>query len=123
MTIVVDASILISALINPTGKEAAILFDCAEKVDFVAPDLIFTEVLSKKNIISNSHLSESSFEQSLRLIQSTLSVFSVEKYHPDLLKVAELLLIRLIKRTHNNSANYSFGRTFLDRGFKIIKRS
>ena len=89
MTIIIDAGIIISALINPAGKEAAIIFDYADKVDFVAPDLLYEEVLSKKNkIITNSHLNEASFEQSLLLITDTISVFSVEKYSPDILRVA-----------------------------------
>ena len=89
MTVIIDANIIISALINPNGKEAACIFDYADKVDFVAPDLIFREVQSKKNkIISNTHLTGSSFEQSLELIATTFSVYGVAKYNPGILKVA-----------------------------------
>ena len=48
MTVIIDANIIISALINPNGKEAVCIFDYADKIDFVAPDLIFREVQSKK---------------------------------------------------------------------------
>lgn len=99
MTIIVDASIIISVLINPAGKEAAFIFDYADKVDFIAPDLIYKEVASKKNkIIAGSHLNESSLEQSLLLIYTTFSVISVEKYQPDILKVAEQLTYSIDKK-------------------------
>lgn len=99
MTIIIDASIIISALIKPAGKEAAIIFDYAHKVDFVALYLMYDEVLLKKNkIIANSHLNEASFEQSLLLITDTISVFSVEKYSPDILRVASDLTYSVHKK-------------------------
>ena len=48
MTIIIDANIIISALINPNGKEAVFILNYSDKVDFVAPDLIYKEVVSKK---------------------------------------------------------------------------
>ena len=84
MTIIVDASVVISALINPAGKEASIIFNFFGKVDFVAPDLMYEVVLLKKNkIIASSHINEFSLAESLLLIYNTISVLSVEKYQPD----------------------------------------
>lgn len=92
MTIIIDANIIISALINPNGKEAALIFDYTHKVDFAAPGLLFREVQSKKNkIISTSHLTGSSFDQSLELISTAFSIYDVARYNPDILKVAEQL--------------------------------
>ncbi|MEP7236703.1 MAG: PIN domain-containing protein [Ferruginibacter sp.] len=99
MTIIIDANILISALINPAGKEAAIILDENDKVEFIAPDLIYTEVLSKKNkIIEGSHLTNSVFEKSLLLISDSITVFSVNKFHTDILKVAEELTYSIDKK-------------------------
>lgn len=99
MTIIVDASIIISALINPSGKEASFIFNYHEKVDFVAPELVFTEVVSKKNkIISISHHTESSIAESILLLETIISIFDVEKYHPDILKVAEQLTYSIDKK-------------------------
>lgn len=99
MTIIVDASIVISALINPLGKEAKIIFNFYEKVDFVAPDLIFKEILLKKNkIVASSYFSESSLNESLELITNILSVFSVYKYDHEILKLAEQLTYSIDKK-------------------------
>jgi predicted nucleic acid-binding protein len=99
MTIIVDASIIISALINPSGKEAALIFDYAEKVDFVAPDLMYDEVFSKKNkIINSSHHTEISLKESIELITLNLSIFSIAKYDLNILKLAEQLTYSIDKK-------------------------
>ncbi len=99
MTIIVDASIFISALINPSGKEASIIFNSHEKVDFVAPELVFKEVLSKKNkIISGSYHIESSIAESILILETIISIFDVEKYHPGILKVAKQLTYSIDKK-------------------------
>jgi predicted nucleic acid-binding protein len=99
MTIIVDASIIISALFNPAGKEAAFIFDYAEKLDFVAPDLMYKEVLSKKNkIIDNSHHTETTFVESVELLTTNISIFSIYKYDPEILKVAEQLTYSIDKK-------------------------
>ncbi len=92
MTIIIDASIIISALINPNGKEAVLILNYSGKVDFVAPDLMYKEVISKKSkIIKFSHHTESTLQTSLELITNNISVFSVSKYDADILKVAQQL--------------------------------
>jgi predicted nucleic acid-binding protein len=99
MTIIVDASVIISTLINPFGKEAAFLFDYAEKIDFVAPDLMYAEVFSKKSkIINSSHHTETSFKGSLELITLNFSIFSIAKYDPNILKLAEQLTYSIDKK-------------------------
>ena len=99
MTIIVDANILISALINPSGKEASIILDNNAKVEFIAPDIIYTEVLAKKNkIIAGSHHTEITFEKSRLLLFSPITVLSVDKFDPDVLKVAEELTYSIDKK-------------------------
>ena len=92
MTVIIDANIIISALINPNGKEAVFILNYSDKVDFVAPDLIYKEVVSKKSkILKSSHHTEETLQTSLELITNNISVFSVSKYDPSILKVAREL--------------------------------
>jgi predicted nucleic acid-binding protein len=92
MTIIVDASIIISTLINPSGKEASLIFNNHERVDFVAPALVFQEVLSKKSkILSSTHHSESSIAESILLLETIISIFDVEKFSKGILDVAKQL--------------------------------
>jgi predicted nucleic acid-binding protein len=92
MTIIIDASVIISALINPNGKEAVLILNYSDKVDFVAPDLIYKEVVSKKSkILRSSHHTEETLQTSLELITNNISIFSVSKYDPNILKVAQEL--------------------------------
>jgi predicted nucleic acid-binding protein len=96
MTVIVDANIIISALLTPTGKEASLIFNSADIVDFAAPETIYLEIISKKNkIISASHHNTISFIQSLELLLSKITIFSVEKYAPDIFQVASTLTVSI----------------------------
>ena len=82
MNIIVDASILISAVINPGGKEAAFILNPNYKIDLVAPEFIYEEVNSKKEkIIAASQHNQYSLNESLRLLYNMLTVFSVDRYN------------------------------------------
>ena len=99
MTVIVDANILISTLINPAGKEAAIILDKNDKIDLIAPDIIYSEVLSKRNkIITGSHHTEITFEKSILFLFEAITVLSVDKFDPAILKVAEELTYSIDKK-------------------------
>ena len=99
MRVIVDANIIISTLINTAGKEAVIIPDKNNRIDSVPPDIIYSEVLWKKNkIITVSHHSEIAFEKSMVHLFAAITVLSVDKFHPNILKVAEELTYSIDKK-------------------------
>ena len=92
MTIVIDASVIISALINPNGKEAAYIFNYSDKLDFVAPELVHQEIAAKSSrIIKSSHLTARTLQMASDMIVQNISIFSVSKYDQDILNLAQQL--------------------------------
>jgi predicted nucleic acid-binding protein len=62
MTVVVDANILISAIINPSGTIPFLLFNTNDAIDFVAPQFIIEEIeLHQSKIIAVANISTPTF--------------------------------------------------------------
>lgn len=77
MTIVVDANILLSAIINPHGFIARLLFSNYKNIDFVIPEFAIQEIsLHKTRICKESEIEISLFENLLGGFLSNILIFS-----------------------------------------------
>ncbi|MES1222465.1 MAG: PIN domain-containing protein [Bacteroidota bacterium] len=79
MTVIVDANILISAILNPKGKISEILRYQSNKIDFAAPLFIKDEVNShQKRLSIESGMSTAYFSDATRIYYNNILFFSVE---------------------------------------------
>lgn len=79
MTIIVDANIILSAIINPYSPIAQLLFSTNLKVDFVLPEFALQEISIHKNrICEKSNISAKIFGKTLEGILNNLLIFSDE---------------------------------------------
>jgi len=79
MTVIVDANIVISAIINPKGIIPFLLFNSNDKIEFVVPSFIIEEIeLHKSKIIAAADISNSAFNSLLNSIKQNLFIFSDE---------------------------------------------
>lgn len=71
MELIIDANVLISALISPEGKTREIIF--AYDIKFYAPEFLFTEIEEhKEEILKKSRLSDDEFDLALNLLKSRI---------------------------------------------------
>ncbi len=78
MDLVVDANVLIAAIISPTGHTADLFF--SERLQLYAPDFLLEEIEEHKTeIIDKAGLSEINFEQVLVSLALRLKFVSVEE--------------------------------------------
>ena len=79
MELVVDANVLISALISSTGKTSEILF--SDKIKAYAPEYLLEEIkIHEKEILEKSKLSKDEFEVLLSLFTSTLKIVPFSEF-------------------------------------------
>ena len=75
MELIIDANILMSALISANGKTCDLIFN--DRIKLFAPDFLLDELEKHENeILSKSGLSESEFKLFLSLISSRIEFFS-----------------------------------------------
>jgi predicted nucleic acid-binding protein len=91
-TIVIDANIIISAILNPFGAIPKIIIVGTPKTEFVIPDFALVEVnLHKKKICNHSGISSGEFDMLLRSILSHIIILSSEEISSKTLKTAVFL--------------------------------
>jgi len=79
MELIIDANILLSALISTNGKTYDLIFN--DRLKLFAPDFLLDELEKHKNeILFKSELSESEFELFLSLISSRIEFFSYSEF-------------------------------------------
>jgi predicted nucleic acid-binding protein len=79
MTIIVDANILISAIINPDSFIGTTLLTQNNKVDYVLPSFASEEAfMQKKRICKTLQIDEQFFDSNLAAIQNACLVFSID---------------------------------------------
>lgn len=77
MIVVVDANIIVSAIINPQGNIPYILFNASSKIEFVVPQFIMEEIaLNQSKIINTAKIPKSVFSSRYNAIQENLLLFS-----------------------------------------------
>ena len=71
MELIIDANVLISALISPEGKTREIIF--AYDIKFYAPEFLFIEIDEhKEEILKKSRLSDDEFGLALNLLKTRI---------------------------------------------------
>jgi predicted nucleic acid-binding protein len=89
MTIVVDANILITAIINPDSFIGTTLLTQNNNVDYVLPSFAIEEALiHKKRICRTLNIDELFFENNINVINNACLVFASESILPKYSKVA-----------------------------------
>lgn len=79
MELIIDANILISALIATQGKTYDLIYN--NRIKLFAPEFLFEEIEKHKDeILEKSGLSKSDFELFLSLISSQIEVISKEEF-------------------------------------------
>jgi predicted nucleic acid-binding protein len=92
MTIVIDANILLSAIINPYGPIPKLIFLYNSKIDFVIPQFAVTELeLHKFRICKKSRIPLSHFEGLWKDLISRLLVLSSENIDAETIVNAQQL--------------------------------
>lgn len=77
MIVVVDANIVISAIINPQGIIPFLLFNASDKIDFVVPQFIMEEIeLHQTKIIKAAKITKPIFQSLFTAIKENLLIFS-----------------------------------------------
>jgi predicted nucleic acid-binding protein len=103
MTIVVDANILISAIINPDSFIGTTLLIQNANVDYVLPSFAIEEALiHKERICKTLQIDESVFDNNLNAFNNNCLVFSSEAILPKYSKVA----IQIVKKIDPKDAIY-----------------
>lgn len=103
MTIVVDANILISAIINPDSFIGTTLLTQNNNVDYVLPSFAIQEALiHKKRICKTLHIDELFFDNNLDAINNVCLVFASESILPKYSKIA----IRIVEKIDPKDAIY-----------------
>jgi predicted nucleic acid-binding protein len=96
MTIVVDANILISAIINPESFIGTTLLTQNANVDYVLPSFAIEETLiHKKRICKTLNIDESFFDNNLNAINNACLVFASESILPKYSKLAILIVEKI----------------------------
>ncbi|WP_407526453.1 PIN domain-containing protein [Lacibacter sp. MH-610] len=91
-TIVIDANIIISAILNPFGAIPKIIIVGTPKTEFVIPDFALKEVnLHKKKICKYSGISSTDFDMLLSSISAHLITLSSDEISSKTIKTAALL--------------------------------
>jgi predicted nucleic acid-binding protein len=73
MNLVIDANILLAALINPCGTTHKIIFD--DSISLFAPEFLFEEFLTYKElIVKKSGLKPQEIEQAARILKSRINI-------------------------------------------------
>jgi predicted nucleic acid-binding protein len=86
MTIIVDANILISAIINPDSFIGTTLLTQNSYVDYVLPSFAIEEAsFHKKRICNTLQIDETFFENNLKAILNTCLVFSIDAVQQNIL--------------------------------------
>lgn len=89
MVVVVDANILLSAILNFNGRIADLIFSNSSSIDFVVPAFIKTELKAKeKKICSENNLSISQFNQSLHLLLTQILIINDDEISDAMFKKA-----------------------------------
>lgn len=89
MELVIDANVLISALISPPGKSCELIF--FDELKLSAPELILKEFLShKQEIINKSKLSEEDVQTLLSLLISKISIVPFSEFSEFLSKAKQV---------------------------------
>lgn len=89
MDLVVDANVLIAAIISPIGHTADLFF--SERLQLYAPDFLLEEIEEHKTeIIDKAGLSEINFEEVLVSLASRLKFVSVEELLAIILTAKEI---------------------------------
>jgi len=79
MELIIDANILMSALISTNSKTCDLIFN--DRIKLFAPDFLLDEFDKHENeILSKSKLSESEFKLFLSLISSRIEFFSYSEF-------------------------------------------
>lgn len=79
MTIVIDANILISGILNPYSQLSEFILSKNPKIDFVIPEYAIEEINAhKQRICKQSKTSLNQFEQVLEIFLSCILCFSTE---------------------------------------------
>jgi predicted nucleic acid-binding protein len=78
MELIIDANILMSALISTEGKTFDLIFN--NKIKLFAPDYLIDEITKHKELIlKKSGLSNSDFDLFLSLVSSKIEIISKNK--------------------------------------------
>jgi len=89
MLVVVDANVLCSGLLA-RGRTIDILF--SDKIEPIAPDLLFTEFEAHKaELLMKSKLSESEFNELLALLKKKIRIFPSDEFKDKLFEANKLL--------------------------------
>jgi predicted nucleic acid-binding protein len=90
MTVIVDANILISVIINPISSIAEIILLKGDKIDFVIPEFTLEEInLHKSKICKHAGISASHFDDVLKLFSSYILKFSSDSVGLQHIKAAD----------------------------------
>ena len=89
MNVVIDANILMSALISIKGKTFDLIFN--DKITLFTPDFLFEEIKKHETLIlKKSGLSKSDFAVILSLVSSRIETISKEEFSQHILKAQEV---------------------------------
>ena len=103
MTIIVDANILISAIINPDSFIGATLLTQNNNIDYVLPSFAIEETLyHKERICKTLNIKELFFEKNLDAIHNGCLVFASDSISPKYSKVA----IQIVEKIDLKDAIY-----------------
>lgn len=79
MVVIVDANIIISALINPHGDIAKMLLSEWKSLDFLIPEYAIQETLAQKNKLSKQfNVSDLLFDSFLKALNDVALIYSQE---------------------------------------------
>ncbi|WP_462249517.1 PIN domain-containing protein [Ferruginibacter sp.] len=77
MVVIVDANILISAILNINGRIADLIFSNSSTIDFVVPAFIQTELKAKqKKICSENNITTGQFNQNALLLLTQILIIN-----------------------------------------------
>jgi predicted nucleic acid-binding protein len=103
MTIVVDANILISAIVNPDSFIGITLLTQNNNVDYVLPSFAIEEALiHKERICKTLQIDKSFFDNNLNAVHNACLVFASESILPKYSKVA----IQIVEKIDPKDAIY-----------------
>ncbi len=123
MVVIVDANILISAILNINGRIADLIFSNSSTIDFVVPAFIQTEVKAKqKKICSENNLTIGQFNQSLHLLLTQVLIINDDEISDAMFKKAfELTKYIDPKDTIYIALAISLDALFLTGDLKLIR--